>query len=102
MEAGSASYRPTFMTTKLPVSYRKRWLVGIAQEIAEISSRTKQLIGCEVRIVSGFNGQPYGRSKAAKTGKVYKIASIYMDEGGVSILLEGFVTACGLEDIKFI
>jgi hypothetical protein len=91
------------MATNLPVYYRKRWLIDRQRAVTDINKDVNlQLVGCEVRIVSRFNGQPYGRSKAAKTGQVFKIAAVYLDDNGTGILLEGLGTSCGLEDIKFI
>jgi hypothetical protein len=63
-----------------------------------------ELIGKRARIISDWNGQPYGRSKPSQEGKEAKIVQVEMDpsDDEPSVLLEGYNLYIALGEIEII
>jgi hypothetical protein len=61
----------------------KAYLQGLAQRVQRLEEEARGIIGRKARIVSKFNGQPYGgRSRKPLTGKVVEITSVYLCPDG--------------------
>jgi len=61
----------------------KAYLQGLAQRVQRLEEEARGIVGRKARIVSKFNGQPYGgRSRKPLTGKVIEITSVYLCSDG--------------------
>lgn len=70
-----------------------------AEEISRIEFNIKSaIVGRVVRVMSNYNGQPYGRSRKSLKGLEAKVHSAIVEFGKVYIWLEGYdVDYCALD-----
>lgn len=70
--------------------------------MADIQSQINVLLeGRQVRIVSGYNGQPLGSSKRAMTGQIHTVRTAWYNDqqGDISMFLEGQRLAITLAEV---
>lgn len=61
---------------------------------------TALLVGRTVEVISNFNDQQFGRSKPSLKGKRFTVHHAFVDDGGVTVWLEGCHCGAGLwEDV---
>jgi hypothetical protein len=62
------------------------------------------LTGRTVRIVSDYNGQPYGRSRPSQRGRVAKIVSVVVDAGEAQpqVLLDDWGCYMDLDEVELL
>ena len=58
--------------------------------------------GRKVRIISKYNGQPFGSSKKPLTGQVFTIKSVMFDFAGPMLFVEGQNLSLGLSEVEFV
>ena len=84
----------------------KAYLQSLAQKVKLLEQEARGVCGRKARIISKFNGQPYGgRSRKPLTGKVVEITSVFLSGGGYSFHStrpEWINAGFGPEDIEFI
>lgn len=71
-------------------------------EVARVAERsiTALLVGRTVEVISNFNDQQFGRCKPSLKGKRFTIHHAFVDDGGVTVWLEGCHCGAGLwEDV---
>ena len=82
----------------------KKVLSGLPMQIAQIEERAKKLaMGKTVRILSNFNGQPFGLSKPALTGQTFVVKEVSIGSQGVAFW-DGNEDHCfiEMEEIEFL
>jgi hypothetical protein len=61
------------------------------------------LVGRSAKIMSDYNGQPYGSSKPSMKGQIKSITDVHLDaHSGVSVLLVGCQLYIPLDQIKLV
>jgi len=69
-------------------------------------SRTQEylsmmMVGRKVKILSDFNGQPYGTSKKSLKGKILTVKMVTANYADVQVLLEGEKLFIPVEEVEF-
>jgi len=82
---------------------------ALAKHVRHVQSinddANRALKGVRVRIVSDYNGQPYGRSKPSLKGTICTVDSVSIDDNRAHIFLKEYLyghPSVGLNDIEFI
>ena len=77
-----------------------------AQAERELEKLREELIGKEVRIISNYNGQPYGKTRKPLTGKVFKVKRVYHSTSTsgtcISIQIEGHLLHLNLDEVELV
>lgn len=85
----------------------KAYLQALALKVQQLEQEARSMVGRKARIVSKFNGQPYGgRSRKPLTGKVVEITSVYLCSDGTysfhSTRPDWINAGFGPNDIEFV
>lgn len=85
----------------------KAYLQSLAARVKQLEQEAHSICGRKARIVSKFNGQPYGgRSRKPLTGKVVEITSVYLKCDGTysfhSARPDWIGAGFGPEDVEFL
>jgi hypothetical protein len=70
--------------------------------IAKEKKLNTLLRGRTARILSDYNGQPYGRSRKPMTGKDIEVAHVCLDRSGVTVLPKGERLYLHITDLRFV
>ena len=74
-----------------------------SRQVRAINTKWNMLLaGVRVRILSKYNGQPFGISKKPLTGETRKIEDVNITAEGVYLRLEGERLYIGLEEVDFV
>lgn len=74
---------------------------GVAIKATQ-TALTEKYRGRRVRIISDFNGQMHGRSRAALTGQILTVRSVDVDAFSVSLFLDGQNVAVSVGEVEFL
>lgn len=78
-------------------------LKSIQAKIESLEQEANELVaGRKARIISDYNGQPYGHSKFSMKGKIIKINNIVFDGYFTCFSGEGLRVGISFSDIEFI
>ena len=67
-----------------------------------VDSVNMEYIGKKFRVLSNYNGQPYGRSRKSKKGQIFTVDWIGFDDGKAFISPKEERLCLGLDEIEFI
>lgn len=72
-------------------------------KIAKINQDAKELIqGREMKILSDYNGQPYGSSKPSLKGKIFRVESVSIEGDGCQLLPKGMYVYLPIEEVEIL
>lgn len=67
-----------------------------------IKSVNHEYKGRKFRILSNYNGQPYGRSKRSMRGQILTVSFVSFDDEKAYIFPEGYRLSLELREVEFI
>ena len=67
-----------------------------------ISKVNKNYVGKRFRVLSNYNGQPYGRSKKSMKGDILVVESIGFNDEKAYIFPKGHRLSLGINEVEFI
>lgn len=73
--------------------------IKISEILAEVNNRYH---GKQFRVLSNYNGQPYGRSKKSMKGEIFTVESIGFDNEGAYIFPKDHRLAISISEVEFL
>ncbi len=78
-------------------------LASLSESVRAAEEKARSLVlGRRVRIVSAYNGQPFGRSRKPLTGKVFEVVGVSLDGSAFSLWLSGNGLSIGIDEVEFL
>ncbi|KKK88912.1 hypothetical protein LCGC14_2738380 [marine sediment metagenome] len=81
----------------------KVYLNALQNQVLDVHNTAQaMMIGKQVKILSDFNGQPYGRSKKSLKGKTFFVISVEIDRFQIWLFLKDMRCGIDSKEVEFI